>query len=60
MINAGNLCSAQRSQSAFSLLGDESLSLIQDQPFVKEGIVSALSSWRSVDWLDETGDISSF
>lgn len=52
--------SSQRSQSAFSLLDDEPLSLIRDQPLVKEGILSALSTWKSVDWLDETGDISNF
>ncbi|TWW73644.1 Rab effector [Takifugu flavidus] len=44
-----------RSHSAFSLLDNEPLSLIGDQPFYKEGVGSALSTWKSVDWLDETG-----
>lgn len=34
------------------------MSLIGDQPFYKEGVGSALSTWKSVDWLIETGEIS--
>lgn len=49
---------AQRSHSAFSLLDNEPLTLVRDQPFNKEEVGSALSTWKSVDWLDETGEIS--
>ncbi len=51
--------SSQRSHSAFSLLDNDPPDLIQDSPqaLKKEGGGSALSTWKSVDRLDNAGKI---
>ena len=51
--------SSQRSHSAFSLLDNDPPGLIQDSPqtLKKEGGGSAMSTWKSVDRLDNAGEI---
>lgn len=51
--------SPQRSHSAFSLLDNDPPRLIQDSPLAlkKEGSGSTLSTWKSVDRLDNAGEI---
>lgn len=49
--------SPQRSHSAFSLLDNDPLGLVQDSPHTlkREGSGSAMSTWKSVDRLDNAG-----